>query len=100
MTKIRAVPSLVVALGLCSLADSFSPVDFSNLRQNRLVLSVASPETSELIDSKKEKDKSEKVSYAEARGDGSTGGGGLPMPHAEADSGLTRPKVGAPMPDG
>lgn len=44
--------------------------------------------------------KTEKVPYAIARGDGSTGGGGLPMPHAETADGLTRPKVGAEMPEG
>lgn len=50
--------------------------------------------------------------YIIARGDGSTGGGGLPMPrrlkeevspkadHDDQDHLLRRPKVGAPMPDG
>jgi hypothetical protein len=33
-----------------------------------------------------------KVPYEIARGDGSTGGGGLPMP-TEEDDGLVRPKV-------
>lgn len=43
----------------------------------------------------------EKVPYAISRGDGSTGGGGLPMPHVnEGEEGLARPKVGAPMPEG
>jgi lipoic acid synthetase len=48
------------------------------------------------------------IPYVIARGDGSTGGGGLPMPRRqkEASQGgdmdllLRRPKVGAPMPDG
>lgn len=51
-------------------------------------------------------------SYLEARGDGSSGGGGVPMKKkvadapqsladaAEDDDGMVRPKVGAPMPDG
>jgi hypothetical protein len=42
----------------------------------------------------------ENIPYVIARGDGSTGGGGLPMPNAETDDGLTRPKVGAEMPKG
>jgi len=43
------------------------------------------------------------VSYLIARGDGSTGGGGLPMPGKDRDEdsdGLVRPKVGAEMPNG
>lgn len=42
------------------------------------------------------------VPYVISRGDGSTGGGGLPMPNAQDDDddGLTRPKVGAKMPEG
>lgn len=47
--------------------------------------------------------KKEDASYIVARGDGSTGGGGLPMPKQladEDDDGLKRPKVGAEMPNG
>ena len=42
------------------------------------------------------------VPYIVARGDGSTGGGGLPMPHESENggSGLARPKVGVEMPKG
>lgn len=42
------------------------------------------------------------VPYMIARGDGTTGGGGLAMPHVseEEDDGLRRPKVGAEMPVG
>ena len=53
----------------------------------------------------------QEVSYVVSRGDGSTGGGGLPMPTANRDpeqasssegeeDGLVRPKVGAEMPNG
>lgn len=49
----------------------------------------------------------EKVPYVVARGDGSTGGGGLPMPQkqttdeeAEETEELRRPKVNAEMPQG
>jgi len=41
------------------------------------------------------------VPYVAARGDGSKGGGGLPMPHSSDDEdSLKRPKVGAEMPHG
>lgn len=43
------------------------------------------------------------VPYVIARGDGSTGGGGLPMPQknaSEANKELRRPKVNAEMPQG
>mmetsp|Transcript_35080 Transcript_35080/g.64555 ORF Transcript_35080/g.64555 Transcript_35080/m.64555 type:complete len:390 (-) Transcript_35080:653-1822(-) len=43
--------------------------------------------------------KSVKKPYVVERGDGSTGGGGLPMPKS-ADDELVRPKVGAEMPKG
>ena len=38
--------------------------------------------------------------YVVARGDGSTGGGGLPMPEYEDGPRQKRPKVGAEMPHG
>jgi hypothetical protein len=42
------------------------------------------------------------VDYVTARGDGSVGGGGVPMPNDsyESNSSLRRPKVGAEMPEG
>jgi hypothetical protein len=42
------------------------------------------------------------IPYVVARGDGSTGGGGVPMPHVsnEDDMSLRRPKVNAEMPEG
>ena len=46
----------------------------------------------------------EETPYVIARGDGSTGGGGLPMPKQlqtpDSDTALRRPKVGAEMPAG
>lgn len=48
----------------------------------------------------KEEDEENAVPYVVARGDGSTGGGGLPMPKSIEDDGLKRPKVGAEMPNG
>ena len=72
----------------------------SNARMNvqRTSLSVASRDTTEVETPGKD---DEPIPYAIARGDGSTGGGGLPMPNADDDDdGLTRPKVGAEMPLG
>jgi lipoic acid synthetase len=46
-------------------------------------------------------EKQEHVPYEIARGDGSTGGGGLPMPSSlQNEDALVRPKVGAEMPQG
>ena len=47
-------------------------------------------------------DDSSNIPYVIARGDGSTGGGGLPMPKQLVvdDASLRRPKVGAEMPTG
>jgi hypothetical protein len=52
-------------------------------------------------------DGEEAVPYVVSRGDGSTGGGGLPMPRsssldddAQGNDGLRRPKVAADMPKG
>lgn len=60
-------------------------------------LSVASHDTQGI----KTTDDGEKaIPYSVARGDGSTGGGGLPMPNTDDEDGLTRPKVGAEMPVG
>lgn len=60
-------------------------------RRNGVALSVASNEVDE---------DQEQLPYVIARGDGSTGGGGLPMPNTDGEDGLTRPKVGAEMPEG
>lgn len=59
---------------------------------NTVVLKVTSKETNEAVDY---------MPYFISRGDGTTGGGGLPMPNAsEAESELRRPKVNAAMPKG
>jgi len=75
-------------------------------------LAVSQLENTEATVATDEKPKvdSEKVPYAVARGDGMTGGGGLPMPkkkdadekanEATSDELLRRPKVGAEMPKG
>jgi hypothetical protein len=66
-----------------------------NRQQRNNCLHVASRETREI------ETQDDKLSYVIARGDGSTGGGGLPMPNSEdEDDGLARPKVGAAMPEG
>jgi hypothetical protein len=63
-----------------------------SVQRQRTALHVASKESLT-----KEKDA---IPYAVARGDGSTGGGGLTMPRTEDDTELRRPKVGAEMPLG
>jgi len=74
-------------------------------------LRVLSEEVSESLSSTNENWDGEIVSYVVARGDGSVGGGGLPMPKGrqqndegesenEQEEELRRPKVGAEMPQG
>ena len=83
-------------LGELQGAVSFQPNSFMQRRATRVA--VASRDLEEVETQQKE----ESIPYIVARGDGSTGGGGLPMPHAseDDDDGLTRPKVGAEMPEG
>ena len=88
----RPLHSFVAALVLgTDGVRSFQGVPSSTNRLGPEKLHVASPETDQ---------ENEAVPYIVARGDGSTGGGGLPMPKAEEEDGLRRPKVGAEMPDG
>jgi hypothetical protein len=91
---------LLVVLGLVPSSLGWSSITNNgqvvNHRQPTL-LSVASQDVRDIEKQAEE----EKVPYAIARGDGSTGGGGLPMPNSnEKENGLTRPKVGAQMPEG
>ena len=78
--RLVLLPGLVLGWSLSGI---------SSLQQRTTKLSVASQDV-------------DNVPYVVARGDGSTGGGGVPMPHSSVgeEDGLTRPKVGAPMPDG
>ena len=95
--KIFTMPlhhSFLIGLTLFGSVASFSTVK-SNIGSFRTEVWVASQDVSET-----ETEKLQKVPYSIARGDGSKGGGGLPMPHTTGDDGLTRPKVGAPMPEG
>jgi hypothetical protein len=93
----RPISSLVLGLTLLSAANGFSPHSPSVVARQPTALSVASQEVKE---TQNKEDAAEKVSYVVSRGDGSTGGGGLPMPHTDATDGLARPKVGAKMPEG
>ena len=77
----------------------------SRRRNERTLLSVASQDTEKAT---------EKIPYSISRGDGSTGGGGRPMPNKQnsgaeqntveddedGEEELKRPKVGAEMPHG
>lgn len=70
-------------------ADAFSLVS-NGARPAHTKLSVANDVTQE---------QEQQSAYEIARGDGSTGGGGLPMPNQEED-GLVRPKVSFKPNDG
>jgi len=74
---------------LSVLLLSFGSANAFSIQQNaarpHTRLSVANDVT--------EKQEQKHVPYEISRGDGSTGGGGLPMPNKEANDGLVRPKV-------
>jgi hypothetical protein len=92
----RPVSSLVLGLTLLSAANGFSSNSPSFVARQPTALSVASQEVKDT----QNKEDAEKISYVVSRGDGSTGGGGLPMPQTDGGDGLARPKVGAKMPEG
>ena len=98
--RMRVLPKRLVVFISCLVACpestgfqlSSSRTSTMTNRRIRSSLSVASQDTTETI--------TEEIPYLIARGDGSTGGGGLPMPRSEDESQLKRPKVGAEMPNG
>ena len=92
----RPVSSLVLGLTLLSASNGFSSNSPSVVARQPTALSVASQEVKDT----QNKEDTDKLSYVVSRGDGSTGGGGLPMPHTDGGDGLARPKVGAKMPEG
>jgi hypothetical protein len=92
----KNVLAAVFLLHQCQVGSAWHLSNPQNYLQ-RTCLSVASQDTTN-IETTDEEDKS--IPYSIARGDGSTGGGGLPMPNADTEDGLTRPKVGAKMPLG
>lgn len=74
----------VLLLSLASKSDAFVQQSGARRHQPPTRLSVANDVTEKQVH----------VPYEIARGDGSTGGGGLPMPSSlEDDDGLVRPKV-------
>ena len=106
MLAVAAVSAPCILEGV----SAFSPPPVTNTYHRRQVrpLSVASHEIEgSAVPDQEEKigvAAEENVPYVIARGDGSTGGGGLPMPNASEedtdDNGLRRPKVSAEMPLG
>jgi hypothetical protein len=78
------------------------------VQQQRTVLCVASQDVSSAETTTNDDEPfvvDNSIPYTVARGDGSTGGGGLPMPkqwvgEVEDIGNLKRPKVGAEMPKG
>ena len=93
----RVIKQILVSFLLCQLQDSVSwqPANSLLCRQQQRLLVVSGD-----LDEVDTQENEDKVPYVVARGDGSTGGGGLPMPRMDEESGLTRPKVGAEMPEG
>eukprot|EP00980_Cylindrotheca_fusiformis_P011703 scaffold2783_cov129-Cylindrotheca_fusiformis.AAC.4 len=86
----------VLLLERCHVGTAFQSTSFQTSLQ-KTSLPIASRETAS-IEITDEEEKA--IPYSIARGDGSTGGGGLPMPNTVDEDGLTRPKVGAEMPLG
>jgi hypothetical protein len=90
----------VLALAILSEFSGVLSWQANSLQQHqrqRISLGVASQD----VDEVKTVEEDASVSYILSRGDGSTGGGGLPMPKSKGDDdGLKRPKVGAEMPQG
>jgi hypothetical protein len=81
-------PMLAILVLACSNSSAFKPSFQSqpSFRMGSSYLNIASSD--ETVDAK--------IPYQVARGDGSTGGGGLPMPNKQLDAddqGLVRPKV-------
>ena len=107
MALLVATAFLVTTTLSFGLVDQNSHRTFTTSRTTRL--SVASqdiqtkttPVEKSKDETKAEVDGDDAVPYAISRGDGSTGGGGLPMPKPdEGEEHLIRPKVGAEMPKG
>lgn len=112
--KMKMVSTKFASLLLVGLSSS-SPWGFawmppsSKARSVMLgSLSVASQQTTEdalsLAGHNGDEKEDNNIPYIISRGDGSTGGGGLPMPHSslldDDSNGLRRPKVAAEMPKG
>jgi hypothetical protein len=89
---------LAAMLHCLQLSQGFQPqLGFGTLARSKSTrISVASQDLTT------ETQTEQNVPYLMARGDGTTGGGGLAMPRVseEEDDGLRRPKVGAEMPVG
>lgn len=92
-------PGIFFGIFLWQDASALQSVVRSSGIQHASYLSVSQQNLVE-EPSTKEEDGKNAVPYAIARGDGSTGGGGLPMPKSDNEDGLKRPKVGAEMPNG
>lgn len=90
--------SVAFELSPLSSSSSLSSSRLATTRtQTRLFMSSTSKKQTEQAQEQVQK----KVPYTISRGDGSSGGGGLPMPKQfNDDDGLVRPKVGAEMPNG
>ncbi|CAJ1966711.1 unnamed protein product [Cylindrotheca closterium] len=88
--------SIFFGVFLAQDCSAFQPTSSSGIHR----ASPLQASQQNLVEEKSTKDEESALPYIVARGDGSTGGGGLPMPRAVEDDGLKRPKVGAEMPNG
>lgn len=92
---VRLIYAFVFLPCLAQFARSWTVSPAIRQRPSNIRLHVVSKESQATEES------TEDLPYVVARGDGMTGGGGLPMPKAtEEEEGLARPKVGAEMPKG
>jgi hypothetical protein len=108
--SVRQILALTSLVGLLlPSSHAWSPGTIIAARQPRTVLCLASQEVSNAETTTTKDDEpfvvDHSIPYTVARGDGSTGGGGLPMPkqwvgEVEDIGNLKRPKVGAEMPKG
>ena len=93
-----------------SVVDGFAPTPIRTTSTSTLFQSTSHPEAVAASEQEQhQRTPTSAVPYKIARGDGSTGGGGLPMPKQQqqmvddassSSSLLRRPKVGAAMPTG
>ena len=89
--SVNAFQSLSPASSVRSGHDFQLKIRKQRIRQHMVGTSSTSTSNDSLNE---QRSNSEKVSYTLSRGDGSTGGGGLPMPrNDDNDNNLVRPKV-------
>ena len=93
--------ALLIAAAACGMQEGAAFSSTRTARRSTISLGVASHDIEKEIETAADAATGdEAVPYVVARGDGSTGGGGVAMPHDTDEDGLRRPKVNAEMPEG